>query len=99
MKDTITKSMFLESFGGQYEKNFSYEGKVALFDYMEGLEQDLEQEFELDIIGLCCSYVEYADLKEFQDDYTKEYKSIEDIEDDATVIRFGDGSRFIVEEF
>ena len=47
-----------------YKNNFTYEGKRALFDYLENLEEDTGTEIELDTIALCCEYSEYSNLKE-----------------------------------
>ena len=82
--------------------NFSYEGKKALFEYLEELEEGTGTPIELDVIALCCEYSEYKSLKEFQDDYGDEYESIEDIENETTVIRIGevDGEEaFIIQQF
>lgn len=82
--------------------NFSYEGKKALFEYLEGLEDEMGKPVELDVIALCCEYTEYESLAEFQKDYSKDYESIEDIEDETTVIRLGeiDGKEaFIIQQF
>jgi hypothetical protein len=60
MKQTINFSQFRDAFNGsQYQNNFSYDGKIALFDYLEELEEDTGEEIELDIIALCCDYTEY----------------------------------------
>jgi hypothetical protein len=48
---------------------FSYEGLIALFDYLEMLEDDIGEPIELDVISLCCEYSEYENLKEFKNDY------------------------------
>ena len=82
--------------------NFTYEGKKALFEYLEEYEEETGEPVELDVIALCCEYSEYASLKEFQKDYGDEFKSIEDIEDETTVIRIGeiDGEEaFIIAQF
>ena len=79
-------------------ENFSYDGKRALFDYLEGFEEDAGKEVELDVIALCCEYSEYGDLAEFQEAYGKEYETIEDIENKTAVIKIGDDS-FIIQEF
>ena len=42
-------------------ENFSYEGKRALFDYLEGLSEDIGNDIELDVIALCCDYCENAE--------------------------------------
>ena len=59
MKQTVTESMFIDSFPESYKDNFSYEGKKALFEYLEELEEGCNQELELDPIALCCEYSEY----------------------------------------
>jgi hypothetical protein len=54
------------------------------------LEDDIGKPIELDVIGLCCDYSEYANLKEFQDDCGDEYQSLEDIENRTTLIKIED---------
>ena len=70
----------------------------ALFEYLVSLEEDTGEEMELDVIGICCEFYEYEDLKEFQENYGDEYQTIEDIEDQTTVIPV-DGDRFIIQQF
>jgi len=99
MKQTINESQFHDAFIRMNRKeNFSYEGRKALFEYLEQYEQDCGEEVELDVIALCCEYTEYEDLKAFQADYGEEYESIEDIEDETTVIRIDDES-FLIQQF
>ena len=41
MKQDVTKWMFEDTFrSSQYKNNFSYEGLLALFDYLENFEED-----------------------------------------------------------
>ena len=99
MKTTVNKSQFNDAFVNMNrESNFSYEGRNALFDYLEQLEENLGTEIELDVIALCCEYSEYKDLAEFQADYGEEYESIEDIEQETMVIPIDDDS-FIIQQF
>ena len=86
MKQNVSKSTFMDSFKIRKD-NFSYEGLDTLYDYLIDLEQDMDKETELDVIALCCSYTEYENLKEFQESYGSEYKTIEDIEEDAMVFK------------
>ncbi len=82
--------------------NFTYEGKKALFEYLEQYEEETGKPVELDVIALCCEYSEYESLEAFQKDYSKDYETIEDIEDETTVIRLGeiDGEEaFIIQQF
>ena len=59
MKTTVNFSQFCDAFNSMGRENqFSYEGKKALFDYLEQYEDDTGEEIELDIIALCCDYSE-----------------------------------------
>jgi hypothetical protein len=98
MKQTINEYDFRRAFEQLRPDQFSYQGLGALFDYFEELEDGIGEEIELDVIGICCEYTEYEELSEFQEEYGKEYKTIEDIEDRTTVIPvFGDS--FIIQQF
>ena len=79
-------------------EQFSYEGKRALFEYLEQYEVDCGVEIELDVIALCCEYTEYADLAEFQDNYGTDYDDMESIQDSTSVIDI-DGTSFIIQDF
>ena len=78
--------------------NFTYEGKKALFDYMEEYEESTEETVELDIIALCCEYTEYSDMDDFRGVYGDEYETIEDIQEATSVITT-DTDCFIIQDF
>jgi len=100
MIDTITKHSFQDAFHKMgREDQFSYKGLDALFDYFEMLEEDTDQQIELDVIAICCEYSEYENLKDFQDNYGDEYESLEDIENNTTLIKIEDTEGFIVQQF
>jgi hypothetical protein len=95
MKQTVTESMFIDSFRGGYKDNFSYEGKKALFEWLESLE--MEEDTELDPVGLCCEFSEYDSIEDFASEYgSGDIETMEDIEDRTTVIRIDDDS-FIIQ--
>ena len=99
MKKSISKYEFIEEFKNMNrEENFSYEGRLALFDYLEEYEEATGEEIELDIIALCCEYTEYENLEEFNDNYGKDCKSLEDIEYYTQVIPVTN-ERFIIQDF
>ena len=99
MKKTINSYDFERAFVDMNRAtNFTYEGKKALFEYFEQLEEDTGEEIELDVIAICCEYSEYENLAEFQKDYGKEYETIEDIEDKTQVIKVDDEA-FIIQQF
>jgi len=99
MKQTVTQYDFTEAFRQTRPENFSYAGLKALFDYLEELETDTGEEIELDVIALCSDYSEYADLEEFRKDYDGDYETIEDVEEQTTVIRIKGGDGFIIQNF
>jgi len=83
------------------ENQFSYEGKKALYDYLNDLSEDLGEHIELDIISICCDFTEYSSLEDFVNDYSytiKDINSIEDIEYYTTVIPISSNS-FIIQNF
>lgn len=86
----ITFSDFIDSFPDQYENTFTYEGKRALFDYLEEYGQSTGQSIELDTVALCCEYTEYSDFEEIKSNYP-DLKDMEDLEDHTTVIPFAGG--------
>tara|TARA_X000001382_G_C3104701_1_gene157869 strand:+ start:414 stop:719 length:306 start_codon:yes stop_codon:yes gene_type:complete len=101
MYDYVNLSSFNSWFAtsDQYKNNFSYEGRKALFNYLEQLEEDTGQTIEFDPIALCCEYSEYENIQEFWQDYSEEdYPTIEKIQDNTSVIEFGKNS-FIIQQF
>ena len=102
MKQSVNEYDFIDAFrnyfGGQYKTNFSYEGLKALFEWFEELENDTGEEMELDVIAICCDFSEYESLKEYNEYYDKEYKEIDEIADDTTLIKIDD-ERFIIQQY
>lgn len=81
MKQTITKGDFRDAFVRMDRMgNFSYDGLGALYDY---LEEAFEEEYDLDVIALCCDYNE-DDIDEVLRSYN--LKSIEELEENTTVV-------------
>lgn len=63
----VSFGKFCDAFNNSdtYKNNFSYEGKKALFDYLEQFSEDTEEKIELDIVALACEFTEYKDLEDF----------------------------------
>jgi len=61
MKQTVDFNEFCRAFH-VYDRfdQFGYAALRALFDYLEGLEQDIGEEMALDVIALCCDWTAYA---------------------------------------
>ena len=102
---TVTEHDFMRAFDDSrtYANNFTYEGKKALFEFLEWTEDERHPR-ELDIVALCCDFTEYDSLEEFQSDYGDEFKSINDIDEQTIVIdietdEFRKDGRFIIAAF
>ena len=99
---TISFNDFVDEFRNYgREDQFSYEGKKALFDYLNDLSEDIGESIELDIIGICCDFTEYDSLEEFLDDYgytIGDINDIEDIQNYTTMIPI-DSQSFIIQKF
>jgi hypothetical protein len=96
MIKTIGFFEFCDSFSDTYKNNFTYNGKRALFDYLEQYGEDTGEPVELDTVSLCCEYSEFKDLEEVQADYP-DIKSMEELQDSTTVIEFEGG--LIIQQF
>jgi len=99
MKQTVNFYDFERCFNtSQYCNNFTYKGLKALFDYLEQYEDDCGTEIELDVCAICCDFTEYENLVEFQDNYSEDYQSMADVENETTVIMVDDDA-FIIQTF
>lgn len=93
----ISFGEFCNSFPNSYKDNFSHEGKRALFDYLERLEEDIGEEMECDPIAFCCEYSEYENLEELQKNYP-DIETMDDLQNNTAVIMVDDTS-FIIQDF
>ena len=103
IKTTVNQSQFMDSFSDTYKNTFTYQGKIALFEYLEELSEGMGEDIELDTVALCCEYSEYEDFKDFQDSYygrdekNPSITSIEELLDHTQVIEFDGG--IIIQDF
>ena len=67
----VTQTDFIDTFRNSttYKNNFSYDGLIALFEYLEDLEEDTGEQINFDMVGLCCDYSEYSNVENFINDY------------------------------
>ena len=68
MKQTVTETMFRDTFRAIRPDNFSYAALGELFDWFEDYEDATGEEMELDVIAICCDWSEYT-LEELKQDY------------------------------
>lgn len=100
MKCTINEHEFRRAFeeAGRGDQ-FSYEGLGALFAYLEEWEEYMGVELELDVIGLCCEFTEYANWEEFRERYCPDYETPEEAHDDGIIVIDVPGGGYIVQNF
>ena len=100
MYDTVNFNQFNDWFAQSdtYKNNFSYEGRFALFNYLENLEDDTDDKIEFDPIALCCEYSEYDNFKEVQENYN-DIENLEKLKDNTTVIEIEDSEKLIIQSF
>ena len=109
MKITVTESMFRDQFHLHGRgKQFSYEALTALYEYFEELDRESENEYELDVIEICCEYTEYAtaldavmnysfEINNELDEEEKEKEALDFLNDNTLVIIFNGG--IIIQNF
>lgn len=86
MKISVTESMFKDQFAAYGRgDNFSWAGLSALFDYLEEMEQDTGEEWELDVIALCCDFTE-SDIDAIANDYDLDLSDCLDLEDQFNTV-------------
>lgn len=80
---TVTMHQFRQAFVDAGRKDqFSYKGLELLYDYLENLSEDIGEDIELDVIGLCCDYTEYDGIDDLREDmgfFEEDYPEWEDI--------------------
>ena len=78
MKITVTESMFCEQFKRIRPDNFSRAALEALFAHFDEMEREQGEEFELDVIAICCDWTEYDSAIEAAEAYGFEPKQSDD---------------------
>lgn len=57
MKQTVNFSDFVDAFRAydRYDQ-FGYQALMVIFEHLEEMENSTGQEFELDVVAICCDY-------------------------------------------
>ena len=77
---------------------FSYEGAKALFQYFEQYEQDIGEEMEFDPVAIRCDFDEYESLEDVKKSY-QDIETLEDLQNNTTVIEIPNSDRLIIQAF
>ena len=93
MYQTISQWDFVRAFTEMNrETNFSEEGRIALFDFLEEVNPDSE----LDVISICCEFTEYANVEDLKADHSNLLED-EEFEDDDEVLDFFRDETLLIE--
>ena len=75
---TVNFSMFCDMFTRMGRQgHFSYAAKQAIFNYLESYSDDNGEDFQMDVVGICCEYIE-SKAEEVNSDYLLGYEKQED---------------------
>ena len=106
MKTTVTFYDFKREFKAIRPNNFTDEGLIVLWDYLEEYENSTGEEIDLDVIELCCDYSEdslsnivdsYSIDLEGEDDHEQAVKDY--LEDKTTLVDITKDGNFIYQNF
>lgn len=83
----VNKYTFVDTMRAVRPENFSYNGLVALFEYLDDCSQEFDIEF--DPIAICCDYSEIH-----LDDIEREtgFETLDELENETFVIRVDDST-------
>tara|TARA_B110000285_G_scaffold133127_1_gene149357 strand:+ start:552 stop:785 length:234 start_codon:yes stop_codon:yes gene_type:complete len=76
----------------------SYEGALALFEYIEEYEDQTGEETELDVVAIRCEWTEYANFDAALEEYN-DIRTGTELRDHTIVIDIPDTDRVIIQEF
>lgn len=99
MIERVNESDFLQRFRdfNRYD-SFGYDALVALYEHLIELEEDLGEEIELDVIGLCCDFSAYESFEDWKSDYgDNTINDVEELREHTMVIEHDEG--IIVQAF
>ena len=105
MKQTVYLSDFRDAFQKMDRTNqFSYECLEWLFDHCEELERDLGEDYELDVIALCCDFTQ-STYEDINNDYELElnddnlHKGVIDyLEENTSIVNY-DNATVLFQQF
>ena len=93
MYTLINQSSFVDAFRNMGRGDqFSHAGKIALFEYLEELDESSFDKvgIEIDVIALCCEFSEYDNMDDLNKQEGSEYQNRREIEYDTQVVMYTD---------
>lgn len=96
MYQSVNETAFIEAFRAfNRVNNFDVDGLQALFEYLSDLERDIGEQYELDVIALCCDFDRWESLEDYRNNYGDDEGAENPQELDAFACMIDDGPAFI----
>lgn len=98
MKMSITTTQFIDEFKNYNRGNqFSYGALCAIFDYYE----EIDENYELDVIDICCQWTEYKSLEDVYEAYGFDSKNeydemIGELENMVSYILISENNHYLI---
>ena len=92
----ITQSLCNDEYAS-WHKN--YDACEAIAEYLESYAEDTGEAIELDTVAIRCEFSMLDDINDFNKQYDKECKSLDDIRDYTMVIEIPNSESFIIQDF
>ena len=98
MYKTINLHDFVDAFeAAERGEQYSYAAKKALYEHLTEYEEDTGEQIELDIIAICCDWIEYKDLAAIQVDYPY-IMTLDDLQE-YTIVLLTDDDTILIQQF
>tara|TARA_R100000306_G_C4331066_1_gene120260 strand:- start:277 stop:627 length:351 start_codon:yes stop_codon:yes gene_type:complete len=96
MKTYVSRDDFIDTFrrSSTYKNNFSYDALDVLFEHLEQLEEDTQEDIDFDMVAIACEYSEYKNtddataLDQLNKAYDAEYETLEDLQADVIALPY-----------
>ena len=97
MKKTLSTRDIAEALRRDSNAAWTYNGAVALAEYLEQFESNSGQEMELNVVAIRCDFSEYASLKDWAESYFGAGKVPEELHDDDSIREHIQGNGELIE--
>jgi len=94
---TVTSNAFHDAFNAMRPNQFSYDALEAMFNFFEELSEDMGEPFELDVIAICCEWIEFDSMADAVCEYW-DIDTREDLRDYTTVLELRNGG-VVIQQF
>jgi len=95
MKDTLNEWQFVDQFKKIRPNQFSHEALFVLFDFFEEIDPDME----FDPIAICCDFQEFDNFNDFKSDWGSDIETIEELQNNTTVLKIPKSDKFVIQQF